>query len=235
MDLFYIEPALAGNDHIQLSEETSRHVVAVLRMRSGDRLQLADGNGNLLTAEINEAHKKHCTVNVLERQFFQRNTRELILAVSLLKNTSRFEWMLEKVTEIGITRIVPLFCARTEKQQFRFDRMKNILESAMMQSNQYWLPGLDHPTPVSAFIDGIEATTKILVAHCMEGDKVPLHQALSDPADSTLIMIGPEGDFTTEEVQQVKQHGGRAVSLGDTRLRTETACIVAAALLKNVF
>src|SRR4051812_38723506 len=127
---------------IILPEETSKHCVQVLRMKEDEQLQLTDGKGNLLTVRILSADRKHCTVNVEEKKFQQPTTRKISIAISLLKKESRFEWFLEKATEIGISEIIPLSCERTERQHFRFDRMNNILISAMLQSRQTWLPVL---------------------------------------------------------------------------------------------
>jgi 16S rRNA (uracil1498-N3)-methyltransferase len=236
MQLFYIDPSLSTGSNIILPEESSRHIVAVLRMKVGDELQLTNGEGSIMNAVIEDAHKKNCRVRVTVSKQFERPAHQLIMAVSLLKNTGRFEWFLEKATEIGVTQIIPLQCARTEKQQFRFDRMHTILESAMMQSNQVWLPVLEQPTPFSKVFDTnyYKQAELRLVAHCMEEEKTDLPLILKGAPLSRMIFIGPEGDFTAEEITIAREHEAIPVSLGDTRLRTETACIVAAALMKNI-
>ena len=226
LPIFFIDMV---SDHIiTLQEETSKHVVQVLRMKQGQQLQLTDGVGNLLTAEIIDDHKKKCTVNVIEKTFILKKERQVSIAISLLKNNTRLEWFLEKATEIGVTEIIPLLCSRTEKQHFRFDRMKQILISAMMQSKQVWLPKLHQPTEFKNICSASSYTTR-LIAHCEENEKVPLRDFKQSP--SIQILIGPEGDFTKEEIGVAIEHGYAPVSLGNTRLRTETAGMVAATLL----
>ena len=213
---------------ITLPEDASRHVVQVLRMKPQETLQLTDGAGTLLTAEIVDDHKKKCTVLVKDVQHFPKKEQNVSVAISLLKNAGRFEWFLEKATEIGVKCIIPLLCDRTEKQHFRIDRMKQILISAMMQSKQVWLPVLHQPCPFSEAINGSVYQTKLL-AHCQESTRLPIadfrHQS------SVQIFIGPEGDFSKEEINAALLKGCKSVSLGNTRLRTETAGMVAASVL----
>ena len=213
---------------LTLDEDTSRHAVQVLRMKPTQRLQLTDGAGNLLTAEITDDHKKKCTVTIIERKVFPRKKKEVCVAISLLKNTSRFEWFLEKATEIGVTEIIPLLCERTEKQHFRKDRMEQILISAMMQSKQVWLPVLHQPSIFSDIISTSVYKNK-LIAHCEDEDKQSVKSFAE--SNSIQILVGPEGDFASNEIQQALQHNFIPVTLSNTRLRTETAGVVAATLL----
>lgn len=229
MDLpvFFIE-ASSSQNIITLSEDTSRHVVQVLRMKPLEKLQLTDGAGNLLTAQILDDHKKKCTVEIVEKHWVPKKNQEVCIGISLLKNNSRFEWFLEKATEIGVTEIIPLSCERTEKQHFRYERMKQIVISAMMQSKQVWLPVLHQPIDVVKIISSSDNETK-LIAHCEDEMKTPL--ANFRKGRNTQIIIGPEGDFTKEEISAALNNTYKPVTLGDTRLRTETAGVVAAALL----
>jgi len=217
-----------SSDILTLDETTSKHVVQVLRMKPLERLQLTDGAGNLLDAEIIDDHKKKCTVRVLKKQFIPQKKQRVCVAISLLKNASRFEWFLEKATETGVTEIIPLLCERTEKQHFRFDRMKQILISAMLQSKQVWLPLLHEPTRISKVINASAYTNK-LIAHCRDEAK----SAVVDfrKAESVQILIGPEGDFSKDEISMALDKGYQPVTLGENRLRTETAGVVAATLL----
>jgi 16S rRNA (uracil1498-N3)-methyltransferase len=210
-----------------LDEETSRHVVQVLRMKSGDRLLLTDGNGNTAEAEIEEAHKKRCLVRVISRDFQPRPSHQLTIAVSLIKNSSRFEWFVEKATELGVARIIPMICERTEREKFRSDRYINISRSAMLQSKQSWLPVLEEPQD---FTDLVRTSNhhQRFIAHCADDEKQMLHSAYDLWLESHIILIGPEGDFTQGEIDIAKEHGFVPVSLGRTRLRTETAAIYAA-------
>jgi 16S rRNA (uracil1498-N3)-methyltransferase len=169
-------------------------------------------------------------VNVVESSFQEHKGRKVSIAISLLKNTNRLEWFLEKATEMGISEIIPLLCQRTEKQQFRFDRMNQILISAMLQSQQTWLPVLQQPTKIEEVIAKAVDTQK-LIAHCEETNKQQILQLAI--TKEVQILIGPEGDFTTTEINLALHKGYLPVSLGDSRLRTETAGVVAAALLIN--
>ncbi|HEX7847457.1 MAG TPA: RsmE family RNA methyltransferase [Chitinophagaceae bacterium] len=228
---FYISEYNNGQKEIELDEDSSRHVVQVLRMQSGEKLNLTDGKGNLITAEIINAHKKYCSVRELVSHFTSPVSRKVTIAISLLKNASRFEWFLEKATEIGITEIIPLLCERTEKEKFRFDRMKGICVSAMLQSQQVWLPVLHEPKKFEDLEIWKCADGSNFIAHCTDDKKQELSHLQTSKSSNLLIAIGPEGDFTNEEIALALQHNFIPVSLGETRLRTETAGIVAAVML----
>jgi 16S rRNA (uracil1498-N3)-methyltransferase len=231
LPFFYIESFDATQQLITLNEETSKHVVQVLRMQTGEQLNLTDGKGNLLTVAITDAHKKHCVVQVKTVTHKPQATRKITIAVSLVKNASRFEWFLEKATEIGVTEIIPLLCDRTERQHFRYDRMKGILVSAMLQSQQTWLPVLHEPTKFENLkMMQFENALK-LIAHCEETEKNLFSNFQITQFSNCVILIGPEGDFTTTEINTAIAEGYKPVMLGETRLRTETAAVVAATLL----
>ncbi len=227
---FFYQPEIITASSIILSEETSKHCVQVLRMKEGERLQLTDGKGNAYVAIITKSDKRHCTVAIESTTFLPQPARQISIGISLLKNANRFEWFLEKATEMGIAEIIPLLCNRTERQHFRFDRMQSIVVAAMLQSQQVWLPKLHEPTNVKSVMQTANQTLK-LIAHCEEGQKPMLRNL--DIADNTQIVIGPEGDFTVAEIDMALQHQYQPVSLGNTRLRTETAGILVAALLIN--
>jgi 16S rRNA (uracil1498-N3)-methyltransferase len=236
LPLFYIADAIAGQSTFTLDEDTSKHVVNVLRKKKGEKLQLTNGQGYLWLTEITNDHKKHCGVQVLKEDFVPRAGRETCIAISLLKNANRFEWFLEKATELGISRIIPMICDRTEKQHFRFDRMQNILVSAMLQSQQVWMPVLHQPVGFGLLLkqnDIINCTQKF-IAHCAGGEKKPLTGLVNASLPSQLILIGPEGDFTTDEIKFATSHYFMPVSLGATRLRTETAGVAAAVILASL-
>ncbi|MBM3416791.1 MAG: 16S rRNA (uracil(1498)-N(3))-methyltransferase [Bacteroidetes bacterium] len=214
-----------------LDEDNVRHIVQVLRMKEGEQLNLTDGKGKLLTCQIKEAGKKSCFVEVTTTRNLQPITRNITIAISLLKNTNRFEWFLEKATEIGVTEIIPLICERTEKEKFRHDRMNAICISAMLQSQQCWLPVLQEPVLFNHPTIQQSNHQQKFIAHCTVGIK---SQLTNQPINqSAIILIGPEGDFTSKEIELALQNGFLPVSLGETRLRTETAGIVAATLLIN--
>ncbi|MES1217032.1 MAG: RsmE family RNA methyltransferase [Bacteroidota bacterium] len=233
LPFFYISEYNAGQSEMLLDEETSKHIVQVLRMKVSEQINLTDGKGNLLTAEIVDDHKKHCRVEIKSKTQIQRSKRNITIAISLLKNSNRFEWFLEKATEIGITEIIPLVCERTEKEKFRQERMKGIIISAMLQSQQCWLPILQEPIVFKKVVEEAQQQQKF-IAHCMDDTKANLSDLINDSLNSQIILIGPEGDFTKEEVGLALEHHFTAVSLGDTRLRAETAGMVAATLLRLV-
>jgi 16S rRNA (uracil1498-N3)-methyltransferase len=227
---FFYQAEIVAASSIILSEETSKHCVQVLRMKEGERMQLTDGKGNAYIAAITKSDKKHCTVAIESTSFLPPPTRQISMGISLLKNANRFEWFLEKATEMGISEIIPLLCSRTERQHFRHDRMQSIVIAAMLQSQQVWLPILHEPTNVASVIETSSKQQK-LVAHCEESNKAIISGL--DIANDTQILIGPEGDFSITEIELALQHNYQPVSLGNTRLRTETAGVVAAALLVN--
>jgi 16S rRNA (uracil1498-N3)-methyltransferase len=233
LPFFYINEYDPLQKDILLDEDTSRHVVQVLRMKEGERINLTDGKGNLITAEIIDGHKKHCSVKILDSQFTTHHSRKIIIAISLLKNTNRFEWFLEKATEIGVSEIILLICERTEKQKFRYDRMKGICISAMLQSQQTWLPVLHEPVKYIEYIRSIKDNNDLtkLIAHCDE-NTVKQNLSTIKLLKHSAILIGPEGDFSKEEIELALQNNFVPVSLGETRLRTETAGIVAVSQLK---
>jgi 16S rRNA (uracil1498-N3)-methyltransferase len=264
---FYIHSYEKGQAEITLDEDNSRHIVQVLRMKTGGALQLTDGKGTLLTGAITEAHKKKCIVQVQHAGFQPAPQKKTCIAISLLKNANRFEWFLEKATEIGVDTIIPLLCERTEKQHFRQDRMQNILISAMLQSQQSWLPDLQPPSSF-AKVAANSGHERRFIAHCLEEERVSLadisrgdHSRITFPkpeltdlaqipaqggsaanrisddatpasaGNDTIILIGPEGDFSPAEIGLALQYKFLPVTLGATRLRSETAGVVAAALL----
>ena len=226
---FYISSLDSTQKQCILDEATSKHVVQVLRMTAGERLNLTDGRGHIAEAVIKEAHKKHCLVDLQKINFFEAPVRKVTIAISLIKNPSRFEWFLEKATEIGVTQIIPLFCERTEKEKFRLDRMQTLCVSAMLQSQQCWLPLLNEPASFKQLIELTQDSQKF-IAHC-ENTGEKLHLSSVKSPHPSVILIGPEGDFTPAEIRLAMDHQYIAVSLGETRLRTETAGVVAAVLL----
>lgn len=234
LPIFYIETAAAVSQIITLPEEASKHIIQVLRKQVGDRVQLTDGLGNLLTAEIVDDHKKKCGVRIADTQYTAPPARSITVAISLLKNASRIEWFLEKATEIGIQSIIPLLCERTEREHFRHDRMNSILISAMLQSQQSWLPVLHQPVGYEQLfrLEEVLQHEQKFIAHCIEGDRKELREEVRVAAASQLILIGPEGDFTPTEIELALQHQFVPVVMGHNRLRTETAGVVAATLLK---
>ena len=226
---FFFEENLSSEDEFVLSEETSRHIVQVLRMKENEQIILTNGYGYTKIAEIIFPDKKKTKVKITHSNFQPRKKPKTAIAISLIKNNNRFEWFLEKAAEIGISVIIPLVCKRTEKINFRGDRMKSILISAMLQSKQSWLPEISEPLKFSDLIRNEKYDQKF-IAHCVDEEKRELKNVV-ETNTSKVILIGPEGDFTQEEIKSAIEKKFLPVSLGDTRLRTETAGLVAAVLL----
>jgi 16S rRNA (uracil1498-N3)-methyltransferase len=213
-----------------LNEETSRHILQVLRMQEGELLRLTDGKGNIAEAEIVSSNKKHCSVRIVREEFVEHRRPHVTIAISLVKNASRFEWFVEKATELGVSAITPLICERTERQKFRHDRFLNICKSAMLQSMQVWMPELHDPTHFKDLVSTASQTQRF-IAHCAEGERRELKNCFDAGAPSYIILIGPEGDFTPAEISLAIQNNFHAVALGPTRLRTETAGVYASVVM----
>ena len=225
---FFSENISSENTPVILDEESSRHIVQVLRMKTGEKILLTDGKGHSANGEIAEAHKKHCAVNAISSSFVQRRTPVLTVAISLIKNTARFEWFLEKATELGAGEIIPLICERTEKQHARRDRMAGICKSAMLQSTQVWMPVVHEPKAFKE-VAGSALQQQKLFGH-ITGRARSLSSAIDPSFNSHIILIGPEGDFSEEEIALAKSLHFEGVSLGNTILRVETAGIYAAVI-----
>jgi len=229
---FFYEPdILPESQNYILSEESSRHCIQVLRMKVGEHLNLTNGKGVLVDSTITIADKKHCAVSIRQLQIAKPLQRKVSIAMSPVKTNTRLEWFLEKATEIGVSEITPLICQRTEKQHFRYSRLNGILISAMLQSQQSWLPVLHEPISFESFVTH-SLYTKKFIAHCIEEEKKDLRDFIL-AADNQLL-IGPEGDFTQQEIRSAIDNNFMPVSLGKTRLRTETAALVGATLLMNL-
>jgi len=228
---FFFEETLPGEEIFVLSEETSKHIVQVLRMRENEDLLITNGKGQVLTTRLVKPNKKNAEVQIVGKTVSPKIVPQISIGISLIKNTNRFEWFLEKATEIGVASIIPIICKRTEMSHFRYDRMKNILVSAMLQSRQAWLPILKQPIDFNVIIEDQQYENKY-IAHCIDEEKKHLNSQIISNGDQ-IVLIGPEGDFTKEEVTTALKNSYFPISLGETRLRTETAGIVAAVLLIN--
>ena len=224
---FYFPDLNQSTGLTKMDEEMRRHVVTVLRMEVGEKIMLMDGVGNVAEVDIIEASKKSLLVSINNKNFYPPPSQKLVLAISTLKNASRFEWMLEKVTEIGITEIIPLISERTERVHFKEDRLKQIIVSACLQSKQCWMPILQEPQKLQAVVQNSTIERKF-IAHCIDSSKEKLQKQSCD----SILLIGPEGDFTQTEIEIALSNGFLPVTLGDSRLRTETAGVVGAVLMK---
>ncbi|MFM8710347.1 MAG: RsmE family RNA methyltransferase [Sphingomonadales bacterium] len=227
---FYIPSYPAAETFVTLDETNSKHAIQVLRLKAGDAVLLTDGCGQLLHGVIEEEHRKACVIQIESVQQLPAVENPVTLAVSPLKNTSRFEWLLEKVTELGVQRIIPLRCERTEKENLRTDRLQAVLISAMLQSRQCWLPILEAPRSFSALLQSGSLAHHRCIAYCGDAQKISLVD-WHPGQGSTLVCIGPEGDFTVAEHALAMHSGFTTVHLGINRLRTETAAMVAVTLL----
>jgi len=228
---FFVEKLAPEAQNLTLNEEQSKHIIQVLRMQKEEEILLTDGRGTKAHSVITDDHRKRCEVKIISVEKEEGLLPKVSIAISLIKNASRFEWFLEKATEIGVNEIIPIICTRTEKEKFRVDRLQNILISAMLQSQQCWLPVLHEPIEFKKLVEENKDHQKF-IAHCLLQQKQQLHSALSIQNNSVML-IGPEGDFTEDEIQFALGKNFQAVALGDTRLRTETAGIVAAVLLRQ--
>ncbi len=224
MHLFYT-PDLRNKIYI-LNEVESKHCIKVLRLNVHDKIQLIDGNGGFHNAKIIDANPKKCSVEIVEttKKFGKRN-HYLHIAIAPTKNIDRFEWFLEKATEIGIDEITPIVCDRSERKILKNERLEKIIISAIKQSIKAYKPILNNFTKLSDFA-GPDFNGKKFIAHCGESQKPSLKTAYNK-GENALILIGPEGDFSQKEIDIAKQNNFKEVSLGESRLRTETAGIVA--------
>ncbi len=223
--LYYVSQP-TGN-LVSLDEEESRHLLTVMRHRTGDTVRLTDGQGMFYDAELVEATRRQAFVRVVASYPAPTPTSRLHVAIAPTKQIDRFEWFLEKATELGVGRITPLLCQRSERTSLRTERLEKILIAALKQSLQAWLPQLQPLTPLADVVRQAVEPVRC-IAWCSHTVRTPLQQLLRPGVDA-LVLIGPEGDFTLEEVALAQAHGLAAVSLGTSRLRTETAGLLAAA------
>ena len=225
MNVFYIPEAKIGS--IELNADESRHCVKVLRLREGDHVQLLNGRGSLFDAVIDNPDPKCCSLFIsgIVSKSISRSACQLSIAIAPTKNMERFEWFAEKAAEIGIDRIIPLICKHSERKDIKPDRLEKILVSAMKQSGQLFLPELCKPTTFKELVHQSFSGEK-MIAFCDAAQKTALKNAVT-PGSNVLVLIGPEGDFDGEEIKIALEKGFTPVSLGESRLRTETAGIVA--------
>jgi 16S rRNA (uracil1498-N3)-methyltransferase len=230
--IFFTELTAIPGAEFELDEVNSRHAIQVLRMKAGDELRVTDGKGAMMRTRVVEAHKKHCTVHVIVADTLPRLHPTLTIAISLIKNTSRFEWFIEKAAELGTAAIIPLIGERTEKLNVRTDRLVSISRSAMLQSEQAWLTNVHEPSKFAEIVSGAQQEQK-LIAHCAAGNEEHLASVFNPNLPDHMLLIGPEGDFSPAEIELATAHGFTGVSLGKTRLRTETAGLFGAVICRG--
>jgi 16S rRNA (uracil1498-N3)-methyltransferase len=208
-----------------LGNEESVHCARVLRLEAGKEIQVTNGAGWVFHGILTESNPKGCTIKITGKDFFAKNRSAIYLAVAPTKNISRYEWFLEKATEIGVDEITPLICRHSERQNLRIDRLNKVITAAVKQSLNAWHPILHQPASFSDFIMQISEGQKF-IAYV---DKEPrLHlKDIYIPGTPAMVLIGPEGDFSPGEIELASKAGYKAVSLGTSRLRTETAAVIA--------
>lgn len=227
MQLFIQTHLDKDSEMVAFDKTESRHITKALRKKEGDIIHVTNGLGYLFTCELEQVQDKQCLARVVETKQDQARSYTLHMAVAPTKTNDRYEWFLEKATEIGVDEITPVLCERSERKNIRLDRYEKIIESALKQSLQTYLPKLNPLTPISEVLGKTSDYDAVFIAHCEEDSpRLSLKDKLL-PGQRYLILIGPEGDFSTKEIEMARKHHWQEVHLGNTRLRTETAAIAA--------
>lgn len=230
MQLFYLsgnnlsELFKAGHNLLTLQAEESVHIARVLRMKPGDQLKLTDGKGNTAIAAIEDPNPKACSVNIISIESDVQKGFRLHLAVAPTKNAARFEWFLEKATEFGIDEITPVYCDHSERQKLRTERLEKVVISAMKQSLSSFLPLINQPVDLIQLIKSNAGRKNCFIAWVDDKPRPHLKDVCL-PGKDALVLIGPEGDFSPQEIKLALDSGFLPVSLGKARLRTETAAL----------
>ena len=226
MQLFYNAEITSNTKQFTFDKTESRHIVRVLRKNEGDQIQITNGKGQLFTSKIEIANDKKCLVNIVSVENYKKHWNYYLhIAIAPTKLNDRFEWFLEKATEIGIDEITPIICDHSERKILKTDRMEKIIHAAAKQSLKYHFPKLNNPITFKEFINST-FEGQLFIAHCEETTKKSLKTVIKQNQKTT-ILIGPEGDFSSKEIEQSLVHNFIPVSLGESRLRTETAGLVA--------
>jgi 16S rRNA (uracil1498-N3)-methyltransferase len=220
----FFAPDLAGTTYT-LPEDESKHAVRVLRLGLGDAVELLDGRGGRYVATVADANPKRCQLLITQHEAIAPRPHFTHVAVAPTKNLDRMEWFVEKAVEVGVERITFLRCARSERRELKLERLEKIAISALKQSGQAWLPHLDELQDFAVFVAGVAPATTF-IAHLEEGERTALAQVAS-VGPGCCVLIGPEGDFTPGEIALALEKGIRPVTLGASRLRTETAALAA--------
>lgn len=226
MQLFYNSQLDSNSSTFTLDRDESKHVFKVLRKNVGDSISITDGRGNLYKGTINHITSNRCDLDIAFAKAYPPLPYDLHIAIAPTKMNDRMEWFLEKATEMGITRITPILCQHSERNKINRERLDRIIVSAMKQSLQFHKPQLDELMSFEDFLK-LELTGKKLIAHCEELEKTHLSETVK-ASENAIVLIGPEGDFSKQEIEMALNHEFQPVSLGNTRLRTETAGIYTA-------
>ncbi len=230
MYIFY-EPNFSSNGNI-LSQEESKHCIRVLRHQNGDTITVMDGKGYSYSAKIVDANPKKCVLEIVETIFYEPRPFSLHMAVAPTKNIDRYEWFLEKATEVGIEEITPILCEHSERKVIKPERLEKILVSAAKQSLKYYIPKLNPITTIKDFINS-NTSENTFIAHC-ENTTKKLLKDIYTPNSNSIILIGPEGDFSLSEISLAVENNYKAISLGKERLRTETAALMGCAVVNII-
>jgi 16S rRNA (uracil1498-N3)-methyltransferase len=228
MHRFYAEQLETSSRTLTLNEVESNHASKVLRLNVDQSIEIINGKGLIAQAKIAVAHHKRCEVEIENIEFHEKSEQQIHLAICPTKGNDRFEWMLEKIVEIGVDSITPLISENSERSKLNYERLEKIILSASKQSLRAYMPNLNPQEKVSDFIAN---NKNALMAHCDSRFERESLNSKHLSSEST-IMIGPEGDFSKKEIELALHHGLKSVSLGNNRLRTETAGLVAVTLLK---
>ena len=227
MQLFYNKDITSTDTQFTFDKTESRHIVKVLRKKENDLLQITNGKNELFTVKIILANDKRCLVEIVKSETKPKPWNyHLHIAIAPTKNNDRLEWFLEKTTEIGIDEITPIICSNSERTILKTERLNKIVQSAMKQSLKFVIPKLNEPIKFSQFINQ-DFTSDLYIAHCEELDKKSFAKTI-EANTNILILIGPEGDFTPAEIEKALANKFIPVTLGENRLRTETAGVAAA-------
>lgn len=223
MQQFYTPEIDIRSRRYVFSEQESKHIARVLRKKSGETVRLTNGKGYLFWGKLEVITPKKCAVEITKHEQIMPAETQIHIAVAPTKSLDRFEWFLEKATELGVHRITPILCSRSERKHLKIDRCNKVIVAALKQSLGAYLPILD---PLTMLKDLNTEASLSCVAHCHDSDKIALIKAAENQS-TICVLIGPEGDFTKEEVEWAVQHKIQPVNLSKRRLRTETAALVA--------
>lgn len=232
MQLFYNPDIDNSVSQFVFPAEESRHIIKVLRKTIGDKLHITNGKGFIFEGEILSADQKKCTITIIDADKKIQKMHWLHMVVAPTKNNDRFEWFLEKATEIGVNEITPIICERSERKIIKKPRLEKVLQSAMKQSLRAYLPKLNDAISLKDFL-AQKQQGLLFIAHCEDEEKMDLKRRVAADKDVT-ILIGPEGDFSASEIKSSYDNGFWPVSLGESRLRTETAALVACTIVNSI-
>jgi len=230
MQLFFDKDLDTNQPTFLVEKDESKHILRVLRKKIGDTIYITNGKGLACEGEIIGMPSKQCEIKILEKYEQNELPYKLHIGIGPTKSADRFEYFLEKVTEIGITEITPIICKNSERKRLNMSRCEKILQSAMKQSQRFYLPKLNELKSLDQFLSIDFSQTEKFIAHCEDREKFSFKETISESKD-ILLLIGPEGDFSKTEIDNILKNKFRPVSLGETRLRTETAGIVATTIV----